>query len=193
MKNLIVLVFVLITKITFAQQQDTVGLNVPFKNGEVAYQKVFYAPNISDALLFSNAQLWFVKHYRNLNAIQIQDDAVGRVLGSGMELLTFKGILGIDGTFDVDMTIQIDCKNGRYRARVFNIVIETEDANKVKIFTNAEQLMNNLLGIRMPVTAANNSNPFNKNQSKRALQSLNNLVDNVMGSINETMNDRDNF
>jgi hypothetical protein len=41
MKNLIVLVFILITKITFAQQKDTVGLNTPFINGDVIYQKVF--------------------------------------------------------------------------------------------------------------------------------------------------------
>ncbi|MDB4926441.1 DUF4468 domain-containing protein [Mucilaginibacter sp.] len=193
MKNLIVLVFILITKITLAQQTDTVGLNTPFINGEVAYQKVFNAPNKPGPLLFSNAQLWFVKHYKTLNSIQIQDDVVGRVVGKGVELLTFKGMLGINGGYDVDMTIQIDCKDGRYRTRIFNIVIETEDINKVKTYTNAEHLMNDLLGIKTTVVAANYNNPLNKNQSKRALQSLNVLVDNVMGSINQIMNDNDNF
>ncbi|MES2375714.1 MAG: DUF4468 domain-containing protein [Bacteroidota bacterium] len=192
MKNLIVLVFILIAKITFAQQKDTVGLNTPFINGEVVYQKVFSAPNKSTAQLFSNAQLWFIKHYRNPN-IQIQDEATGRVVGSSVELLTFKGMLGIDGTFDTNMAIQIDCKNGRYRARIFNIVIKAEDANKVKSFINAEQLMYDLVGIKINAALVNNANPFNKNQSKRALQSLNILVDNVMSSINQTMNDSDNF
>jgi hypothetical protein len=192
MKNLIVLVFILITKITFAQQKDTVSLNTPFINGEVVYQKVFNAPGKSTAQLFSNAQLWFIKHYRNPN-IQIQDEGTGRVVGSNVELLTFKGMLGIDGTYDTNMAIQIDCKNGRYRARIFNIVIKAEDANKVKCFINAEQLMNDLAGIKTNMALVNNANPFNKNQSKRALQSLNMLIDNVMSSIDQTMNDSDNF
>lgn len=193
MKNLIVLVFVLIAKITFAQQKDTVGLNTPFFNGEVVYQKIFRTPNKSAAQLFSNAQLWFIKHSRNPNSIQIQDEATGRVVGSSIELLTFKGMLGIDGTYDTNMTIQIDSKNGRYRARIFNIVIKAEDANKVKIFINAEQLMNDLAGIKTNAALVGYANPFNKNQSKRALQSLNTLVDNVMSSINQTMNEADNF
>ncbi|MDB5157599.1 MAG: hypothetical protein JWR50_2306 [Mucilaginibacter sp.] len=192
MKKLFVLVFILIAKTTFAQK-DTVGLNTPLINGEVMYQKVFTAPGKSNLQLFGNAQLWFVKHYRNLNSIQIQDDAIGRVVGGGTELLTFKGILGIDGGYNVDMTIQIDCKSGRYRARIFNIIIETEDANKVKNFINAEKLMNSLLGNKTNITEVTALNPFNKNQSKRALQSLNVLVDNVMSSINQTISDTDSF
>jgi hypothetical protein len=100
--------------------------------------------------------------------------------------------LGMDLTYYVTMTIQIDSRDGRYRARVSNVVIETEDANKIKNFINVEQLMNSLLG-KENVPGFSSVNPFNKSQSKRALQSLNILVDKVMVSINQTMNDRDDF
>jgi hypothetical protein len=193
MKNLIVLVFILITKITIAQNKDTVGLNTPFINGEVVYQKVFNASGKSDAQLFSNAQLWFIKHYRNPNSLQIQDEVTGRIVGRGTELLTFKTVLGMEDTYIVNMTIQIDYKNSRYRTRIFNIVIEKEDSNKVKGFIDAEQLMNDLLGIKNNEILFKNINPFNKKQSKRALQSLNLLVNNVMWSIDKTMNETDNF
>lgn len=193
MKNLIVLVFILIAKTSTAQQKDTLGLNTPFINGEIVYQKVFNAPGKSQAQLFSNAQLWFVKHYRTPNSIQILDEATARVAGNGIELLTFKGILGIDGNYDTNLTIQIDSKNGRYRVRIFNITIQTEDANKVKRVLYAEQLMNDLVGIKTNPDLINYANPFNKNQSKRALQSLNTLVDNMISSIDQTMNDTDNF
>jgi hypothetical protein len=192
MKNLFLLACLLITKITFAQQKDTVGLNTPFINGEIVYQKIFNAPGKSSAQLFSNAQLWFIKHYRNPN-IQIQDNTTGRVVGVGIELLTFKGMLGVDATFDTNMAIQIDCKNDRYRVRIFNIVIKAEDANKVKSFIYAEQLMNDLVGIKTNTALVSNANIFNKNQSKRALQSLNALVDNISWSIDQTINESDNF
>jgi hypothetical protein len=193
MKNLFVLVFILITKIAIAQNQDTVGLHTPFINGEVVYQQVFNAPNKSEAQLFSNTQLWFIKHYRNLKSIQINDEVTGRIVGRGAELLTFKTVLGMEETYMVNMTIQIDYKNSRYRTRIFNIVIEKEDSNKVKSFIDVEQLMNDLVGIKNNDILLKNINPFNKNQSKRALQSLNVLVNNVMWSIDKTMNETDNF
>ncbi|MCC8426069.1 hypothetical protein [Mucilaginibacter sp. UR6-11] len=53
--------------------------------------------------------------------------------------------------------------------------------------------MNAVLGKKENVATVSSLNPFNKNQSKKALQNLNILVDNLMGSINETMNDNDDF
>ena len=191
MKKLPLLIFILFAKTAFAQK-DTVGLNTPFINGDVMYQKVFNAPGKSNVQLFGNAQLWFIKHYKNTKSIQIQDDVIGRVIGNGRELLTFKSILEMERDYDVDMTIQIDCKNGRYRARIYNIVIETEDTNKAKNLIYAEQLMNYLLGNKT-VALSGSVNPFNKNQSKRALQSLNVLADNIMSSIDQTVSDADNL
>ncbi|TSJ39228.1 DUF4468 domain-containing protein [Mucilaginibacter corticis] len=192
MKKLPLLIFILFAKTTFAQK-DTVGLNTPFINGDVMYQKVFSAPGKSNVQLFGNAQLWFIKHYKNTKSIQIQDDVIGRVVGNGRELLTFKSILEMERDYDVDMTIQIDCKNGRYRTRIYNIVIETEDTNKVKNLLYAEKLMNYLLGNKTDLALSGGVNPFNKNQSKRALQSLNVLAGNIMSSINQTVSDADNL
>ncbi|MCC8426070.1 DUF4468 domain-containing protein [Mucilaginibacter sp. UR6-11] len=109
------------------------GLNTPFINGQVVYQKVFNAPGRPAAVLYSYAELWFVKRFKNFNNIQIQDEVIARVVGNGTDILTFKGgLLGMELTYHVTMTIQIDSRDGRYRARVSNVVIEIEDANKLK-------------------------------------------------------------
>jgi hypothetical protein len=99
----------------------------------------------------------------------------------------------MSGVYDVDMNVQIDCRDGRYRAQLFNIRMQTNDNSKAKNYIYAEQLMNTVLGIKADPALINNANPFNKNQSKRALDSLNILADNVLLSINWVMNDADNF
>jgi hypothetical protein len=90
MKNLIVLVVILIAKSTFALQKDTAALTTPFVNGQVVYEKVFSAPKKTKSQLYSNAQLWFLKHYRFPNSVQIADSINGRVVGRGIEILSLK-------------------------------------------------------------------------------------------------------
>jgi hypothetical protein len=187
MKKLLLLVFVLITKSTFAQK-DTVGLSTPLVNGSVVYEHVFTASQRSKPELFDNAQLWFIRHYKSANGIQIQNDYTGRIVGSGTEVISFKGPLGADVPLDVDLTIQIDCKDGKYRCRIFNACIATQMQGKDKTTTTADDLMNFIL-MRKTV----NPVAFNKNQSKKILQGLSTMVNNVMLSINENMSVTDDF
>src|SRR6218665_1366566 len=112
MKNLFLLAFILIAKTTFAQK-DTVGLNTPFNNGYVVYERVFNVPGKSKAMLFDNAQLWFIKNYDNLNSLQIQNEYTGRVVGKGSELIKFRAALGLEVLNDARFTVQIDCKNNK--------------------------------------------------------------------------------
>jgi hypothetical protein len=190
MKKLLLLAFLLIAKITFAQQQDTIGLNTPLVNGAVVYERVFNAFQKSKPELFDNAQLWFIRHYKSADCIQIQNDYTGRIVGSGTEVISFKGPLGIDVPCNVGLTIQIDCKDGKYRSRIFNAWIEPQgqEKDKEKIVTTADDLMNFIL-VRKTVNPVS----FNKNQAKKILQSLSVAVNNVIQSINESMNTNDDF
>lgn len=190
MKNLLSLVFVLIAHITFAQQKDTVGLNTPLVNGAVVYERVFNASQKSKPQLFDNAQLWFIRHYKSADCVQIQNEYTGRIVSSGTEVISFKGPLGIDILCDVGLTIQIDCKDDKYRCRIFNAWIEPQgqEKDKTKVITTADDLMNFVL-IRKTV----NPVTFNKNQAKKILQSLSATVNNVMQSINDGMNTNDDF
>lgn len=63
MKKILIIAFVFLAKSAFAQK-DTVGLNVPYVNNTVIYERVFDAPNTSETLLYSNAGLGWQKPIR---------------------------------------------------------------------------------------------------------------------------------
>ena len=60
MRKLLVLALIIFAKSASAQK-DTVGLNVPFVNNTVVYEKVFDVPTAPKNLLYSNASLWFAE------------------------------------------------------------------------------------------------------------------------------------
>ena len=60
MKKIFILAFIIFAKSAFAQK-DTVGLNVPFANNTVVYERVFDVPNAPKNLLYSNAGLWLAE------------------------------------------------------------------------------------------------------------------------------------
>ena len=185
MKKLSFLIFILIAKSAFAQK-DTVHLNIPMTDGAIIYQRVFSVPGMSTAALYNNALLWFIEHYKSTRDIQTADPDFGRVVGKGIEVSTFKGPLNIDVPYNLNITIQIDCKDGRFRCRIFNITMDDQGQGKDKLITIPEDLMNQLLGKR-------SGTGFNNNQAQRALESLNTAINNTMLSLNRTMNEKNDF
>ncbi|MEZ2338206.1 DUF4468 domain-containing protein [Mucilaginibacter sp. RCC_168] len=180
------IILVLITKTVFAQK-DTIGLNTPFINGAVVYEKVFNAPGKSKSDLFNKGQLWLIARYKNIDVIQILNDSTGTIVGKGREVVRFRDILWRDAEFKADMSLQIDCKDGKYRCRLFNIKIRDTVEGKDIVLGTPEDLMNYLIG--------NKGNPvrFSKTASKRILQSLNNTMNGVMLAINQSMSQNDDF
>ncbi len=73
--------------------------------------------------------------------------------------------------------------------RIFNIVIKSQKTSQDpgRALATAEDLMNYLI--------RSNGNPvnFTNNQSKRILKSLNNVVNSVMLSLNQSINSTDDF
>ena len=82
MKKLIILVLIVFAKSAFAQK-DTVGLNVPFVNNTVVYERVIDVPNASKNLLYSNAGLWLAETHPYVADTQVQlvDPVLSRVAG----------------------------------------------------------------------------------------------------------------
>lgn len=189
MKKIALLAFVLIGQIAFAQKKnETTLVSVPYNNGQVVYEKSFSAPGISVEQLYSNANLWFVERYKSTEGIQFKDRLTGRVVGEGVEFLTFKGPLKMDVASKVKMTIQIDGKPDSYNVRIFNIVYGYQsDPKEERVFFSAEDLFRYISGEKVRTPEGINPIPFNKKQSTRALESLNGLIDNIMASIEQTM------
>lgn len=187
MKKLLFLILMLLASNAFAQK-DTIGLNLPYKNGTLVYQQVVTTTGQSANLLYSNAELWFAQHSRNGGRLDLQDTSVLRITGRLNDSISFKGPLGLSIVSPVRIMIQIDCKDGRYRCRVLDVILQLNDAdNKHRYFIKADNMAEQLVNKNATTTYLNN------NQAKRALASVNELVDHIMSSVKQTMTDKNDF
>ncbi|HWZ34695.1 MAG TPA: DUF4468 domain-containing protein [Mucilaginibacter sp.] len=188
MRKLFTLTFVLISSIAFAQNKDTVGLKLPFVNGKVVYEKSFKAPGQQQSQLYSNAQLWFVERYKSDQVIQQRDHAAGRVSGNGTEVLIFKGPLKMDVSCKVKMNIEIESKDDDYIVRISDIIYGYQaEPTEERAFFSAEDMINYLTKPKYRNADGINPVPFNKTKSRKALESLTPLINNMMASISQTM------
>lgn len=188
MRKLLLLSFVLIGQLCFAQHKDTVGLKIPYTNGKVFYERSFKAPDQSQTQLYSNAQLWFVERYKSDEAIDKHEHADAKVIGHGTETITFKGPLKRDVPVKVKLNIEIESKADLYTVRISNIVYGYQaDPTEERSYFTAEDMINDITQRKYKNAEGINPVPFNHKQSKNALQELNPLINDILKSINQTM------
>ena len=187
MKKLCLIALVLFSKAAFAQK-DTVGLHIPYANGSVVYEKVFKTAGKLQTELYKNAQQWLIERYKTERVIEITDTLTGKVIGKGKEAFNIDLALGNAVSFKGLFTIQIDCKDNKYRCRIYSINLHHDkgNSNDDEINTSPEEMVNLLLG-------KNASVPITKNQAKKLLVSLGDTVDNTMMSLYKTMADKQDF
>jgi hypothetical protein len=126
MKKITLLISLFILSVSAQAQinKDTIGLNLPFKDGALLYTGVVNSPGKSKLELYKNAQQWFVDNFKSSKAvIQNQDKDDGLIVGKGV--LTFNsGIgLGMVMPFGDDVTVKIECKDDKYRYSFYDIRI----------------------------------------------------------------------
>ncbi len=126
MKKFLIIAFVIFAKSASAQK-DTVGLNVPFFNNTVVYERVIDVPNAPANVLYSNAGLWFAEThpYVEQTQLQFQDPDLLRVVGrvtSATDMTNKVLWQKFQYTVTENFTLQIDCKDNKYRIRIYNIV-----------------------------------------------------------------------
>lgn len=107
-----------------AQIKDTVGLNIPIKDGQITYQDIIDMPNKSKSDLYRNAQQWFVDYFKSSkDVIQNQDKDDGIIIGKGFIDFNSKVGLGITMTSHDKLTIKIECKDNKYRYTIYDMII----------------------------------------------------------------------
>ncbi|MCC8426943.1 hypothetical protein [Mucilaginibacter sp. UR6-11] len=90
------------------------------------------------------------------------------------------------GTYNDKITIQIDCKDGKYRYRIYDAVGTIPSAYTSLTGTipsrdfTPEALIDKLLGNK-------NNSPFTKGQSRKTLESLNIETLSTISSLNKAM------
>jgi hypothetical protein len=184
MKKLLILALIIFTKSAFAQK-DTIGINVPFVNNTVVYERVFDAPNAPGSLLYSNAGLWFAEthSYGGTTKLQLEDPDLLRVAGrANFSTVVPNKVLWQTNydTYTYNFTLRIDCKDNKYRIRIYNIQDMTGT-----IYTPVDDMMQSLINSKSLTLAT--GGVIKKESFKKCFQALNTVIDNVMADINKNI------
>jgi len=118
----ILFLFVLIPVISIAQI-DTTSTNFPYKDGRIVYETVKEIPGVSKTKIFGASKKWMADSFKSANhVIQSEDEPTGQIIGKGKTMITYvkKGALFGAG-YNLEFTIQVDCKDGKYRIRIYDI------------------------------------------------------------------------
>jgi len=187
MKRLLVLAFLLFAKNVFAQK-DTVGLNIPLVDNAVVYERVYDVSKVPQSLLYSNARVWFAGTHPNGGSTQLilRDSVLSRVAGRASYIIQVPNkVLWTTETvtYNYNFTVQIDCKDSKYRIRIYNI-----------------QTLNNTTPIEAMLQSLVNSKSFissegilGVNNLKQRLQILNTVINDLLVDVNKKMLDNNDF
>jgi hypothetical protein len=186
MKKLLIFAFLLFAKNVFAQK-DTVGLNIPLVNNTVAYERVYDVPNSSQNLLYSNARVWFAgTHPDGGNTrITLKDSVLLRVAGKASYAINvpYKVLWNTQYyTSNYNFTVQIDCKDNKYRIRIYNI------ADGI---ASADEMVQSL--IKSKLLTLGTGGVLSIKNLKQRLQILNNITGDLLSDVNKKMKDDNNF
>ena len=159
-------------------QKDTSGLNMPFKDGTLIYQDVVSTPNIIKSDLYKNAKQWFVDTFNNSKfVIQSEDKEEGKIVGKGIIYATHKALIGAS-QLSTTITIQVECKDDRYRYKIYDMSLESET---IGIFS-PNHLVDGILGKPL-----NGRSTYTKKVSREILSSIDTETDMLILSLKKYM------
>lgn len=184
MKKSLVLALIILAKSAFAQK-DTVGLNVPFINNTIVYERVFDVPNAPKNMLYSNAGLWLAetRPYVADTQLELADPALSRVVGR--VTTSFNGSYKVlwqtnyySNTFN--FTLQVDCKDNKYRIRIYNIQLVVD-----KAYVPADYLMSALINSKSYTLP--NGTVWKPQNLQAVVRALNVVIGDVITDVNKSM------
>jgi hypothetical protein len=120
-KPLLILLAALFTISVKAQIKDTVGLNLPLKEGKIYYEGIVEVPGKTKTQLYASAKRFLLESFVSSKAvIESEDKEDGNISGKGINPVILKLNFLYNGNFSDEMIIQIDCKDGKYRYRFYD-------------------------------------------------------------------------
>ncbi|HZX59300.1 MAG TPA: DUF4468 domain-containing protein [Mucilaginibacter sp.] len=178
MKIILLIASFITLSISSYAQNDTVGLHIPIKDSKIVYEGVIQIPERTKQDLLNNAKQWFVDYFKDSkNVIQNEDKDQGRIVG--------KGIIVIQPKAYDKITIQIDCKDGKYRYRIYDMIgtipahYDVWVGNVREINFLPEDLINKL--------TIDGEAPFTKNKCRKFLESINAEITTTIESLKKAM------
>lgn len=125
-----------------AAQKDTVGLNLPYKDGKIVYERIVDVPGLNKQDLYKNAKQWFVDYFKSSkDVIQNEDKEEGTIIGKGIIPYVFHIKIMGNYTKNDHLTVQVSAKDNKYRIRIYDqIIISPENELNQDAFTTPEGL-----------------------------------------------------
>jgi hypothetical protein len=144
-------------------------------------------PDKSKDALFSDAQLWYLNNFPNPRGIQVEDKDAGRIVAKSFVPFTLKATFGLKIPYNNNFTIQIDCKDNKYRCRIYDMTLSDPTGGKDQTIFTPESLLNQLAG------KESNFGGLSKNQSRETLQNMHASILNMIASLDKKMSATDDF
>jgi len=123
MKLFKILVLLVVIPFLSRAQVDTTSNSFPYKDGRIVYETVKEIPGISKTKLFGASKKWMADSFKSAShVIQSEDEPTGQIVGKGNTIITYvkKGALFGAG-YNLEFTVQVDCKDDKYRIRIYDI------------------------------------------------------------------------
>lgn len=105
-------------------------LFISFYSYSQQYSEVIQVPDKSVDELYSTSRAWFAKTFTSAkDVLQMDDPVAGKLIGKGTTLINEHYMAGITKVpisinFNIDFTITVEMREGRYKCNIDNIFIE---------------------------------------------------------------------
>jgi len=133
MKRLFLIAIIAVASIT-AKAQNKGGIqldSIPVVDGKYQFQEVVDVDNaITKDQLYKKAKAYFVDVFTGAkDAFQFEDAQEGKIVGKGQLIVSdYKSVFPSVAVlkWDVNYNTEIICKDGKYRVRIYDIVVTKE-------------------------------------------------------------------
>ena len=132
MKKLSLVAIIVLASISVKAQNNNIQQDtIPVINGDYQFQDIVnVTPALKKEQLYRNAKIYFMDVFVGAkDAFQYDDKEEGRIIGKGMISVndyksTFPGVTALK--WDVNYNVEIICKDGKYRYRLYDIAVVKE-------------------------------------------------------------------
>jgi hypothetical protein len=109
---------------TFSEAQvESTSPELPYKDGKVVFETIGVASGSTQQQIYAAAKKWIVENFNSSKAvIQSEDISTGQILGKGIINVPFE-IKTKAHNYNLSFDMQIDCKNEKFRLRLYNLII----------------------------------------------------------------------
>ncbi|MBO9672002.1 MAG: DUF4468 domain-containing protein [Sphingobacteriaceae bacterium] len=190
MKKLILLAFILMPAFTFAQD-DVYGKSpekpalfmpgeFPLKEGKVIYENIESAPGKTKSQIFAASKKWIADRFNSGKAvIQTSEIETGQIVGNAYGDVTLKEGDVFITRINLRFSIQVDCKDDKYRIRFYDIMVHEPGNAYVSSYDTPIE--------RHPALLMNPKKPKQNERKKSHIYSINNYFDAVISDFKNSI------